>query len=100
MEQQKPTNEVITALMNQLKMSMSDIKGIDDFSETAGRVVAGELAVDDAVPRMMSFFTGEVGGDSEARARLVTLARAIRERNGLVPIVLLSFSTCRDVLRS
>ncbi len=92
-------NPILAAFMDQMKSSMADVDGIDDFSETARRVVAGEMDVDDAVPRMMSFFSGEDAGSVE-RERLVMLAQEIKSRAGLVSIVLLSFSTCRSVLRS
>ncbi|MCC8250520.1 hypothetical protein [Saccharothrix luteola] len=93
-------NEVLAAFMDEMKSSMADVEGVDDFTETARSVVVGEMAVDEAVPRMMAFFTGETAGNPVERARLVQLAQEIKSRAGLVPIVLLSFSTCRDVLKS
>lgn len=92
-------NAVLADFMAQMRKSMADVPGIDDFTNTAGQVVLGEMEVDDALPRMMSFFQGEQTGTVE-RARLIELAQSIRSRAGLVPIVLLTFSTCREVLRA
>jgi len=99
MNGQSGHNPILASFMDQMKSSMADVDGIDDFSETARQVVVGEMDVDDAVPRMMSFFNGGDSGSVE-RERLVMLAQEIKSRAGLVPIVLLSFSTCRGVLRS
>lgn len=92
-------NDVLAAFMDQMKASMADVEGVDDFTETARDVVIGKMDVDEAVPRMMAFFTGETAGNAAERARLVELAQAVKSRAGLVPIVLLSFSTCRGVLK-
>lgn len=91
-------NPLLAELMEQMKGSMSDVQGIDDFADTARKFVVGEIEIDEAVPRMMSFFTGEIGGNSVERQRLVTLAQSMKSRAGMVPVVLMTFTTCGEAL--
>ncbi|MFO7250313.1 MAG: hypothetical protein DIU60_006130 [Actinomycetes bacterium] len=86
-------------LMAELRRSMADVKGIDEFLGAGAAFINGEEQdIDLTVERMMSFFNGEIGGYSEERQRLVVLAQTMRRRVGGVPVLLLTFTTCTEVL--
>ncbi|WP_062437450.1 hypothetical protein [Herbidospora daliensis] len=89
----------LNALLVELERSWSTVPGIDDFVGSGAAFVKGEEAdLEKTVDRMMSFFNGEIGGYSTERQRLVLLAQNMRKRAGGVPIVLLTFTTCTEVL--
>ncbi|MBG0812788.1 hypothetical protein [Planomonospora sp. ID82291] len=89
----------LPALMAQLERSMSGVRGIDEFVGAGAAFVKGEEQdIETTVERMMSFFDGEVGGYSTERQRLVLLAQTMRKRAGGVPIFMLTFTTCSEVL--
>ncbi|WP_062348670.1 hypothetical protein [Herbidospora yilanensis] len=97
-EQAKPPYDV-TALLVELQRSWATVPGIDDFVGSGAAFVKGEEPdLEKTVDRMMSFFNGEIGGYSTERQRLVLLAQNMRKRAGGVPIVLLTFTTCTEVL--
>jgi len=69
-------------LMAELRRSMADVKGIDEFLGAGAAFINGEEQdIDLTVERMMSFFNGEIGGYSEERQRLVVLAPTLRRPN-------------------
>ncbi|MEU7855648.1 hypothetical protein [Nonomuraea sp. NPDC049141] len=94
-EKQRPD---LPELMAQLERSMAGILGIDQFIGAGAAFVKGEeVDIDAAVDGMMSFFTGEIGGSSVERQRLLQLAQTMRRQAGGVPIFMLTFTTCSEV---
>jgi hypothetical protein len=85
--------------IEQLERSMSGVPGIEDFVGAGAAFVKGEETdINVTVERMMAFFNGDIGGNTMERQRLVLLAQTMRKSAGGVPIFMLTFTTCSEVL--